>query len=877
MGARCRAHDWSRSPLGPTEGWSQSLRTVSHLVLGSAFPKIVLWGPDLVQLYNDSYAPIMGVKHPWGLGRPTREVWPEAWSFNEPIYDRVRAGDTVALQDQLYRLATRGPDSPLEEVFLTISYSSVLGDDGAVGGVLVTMIDTTDAVRGRVAAAALAESEARLRLAVEVAELGTWEWEPDTDRVTFDRYARELFGLDRDGWLMRRDILASRIHPEDRERVAAALAGAVDPAGPGRYHSEYRVLHPDGKVRWALAGGQALFAGDGASRRPARVVGTLLDVTGTRRTQHALEAARSQLEDQQAELEATNDQLQENALKLSAQAEALEHANAALRLREDHLARVFAQAPVAVCVIRGHDLVVELANPLFQHIVPRVLVGRPLGEALPEIDAQGYAALLRGVRETGEPWTGYGVELEYDRHGTGTLERAYFNALYFPLVEAGGARVGVIAVVVEVTEEVLARREVERLLRESERVAVALRAGEQRLRDVFEQSPVAVAVLEGPDHVYTIASPRYRESPGGGRPLLGRKFREAFPELKGTGYPETMDRVYQTGEPFSATELLVMLDSDGDGVPEERYFNVGYQPLRDVDGNVYAISSVAYDVTTHVVARREVDAARAEADAANKAKSDFLAAMSHELRTPLNAIGGYTDLISLGVHGPVTDAQQEALARVQRSNQHLLSLISDVLSFAKLEAGRVEYTAEFVRLADLVAEVMPMVEPQLSAKGLSATVEVDPSLMAWADPDAVRQIALNLLSNAVKFTVHGGVIVDAAQRDGAPGEIYMRFTDSGIGIPDKKHDTIFDPFVQVRRGLTRQVDGTGLGLAISRDLARGMGGELRVRSVEGKGSTFTLTLPTSPRSSGEPLQADPVKSSADRSPALGAGPWQARS
>src|SRR5690242_5051244 len=256
-------------------------------------------------------------------------------------------------------------------------------------------------------------------------------------------------------------------------------------------------------------------------------------------------------------------------------------------------------------------------------------------------------------------------------------------------------------------------------------------------------------------------------------------------------------------------------------------------------------------------ARAEAEEARTAAQSANRSKSAFLAAMSHELRTPLNAIAGHAQLMELGVHGALTNAQREAVARIQRSERHLLALINDVLNFAKLEAGRVEYTFEDVRLTESVAEVLAMVEPQLGAKGIRVDVDVAGDLVVRADRDKVGQVLLNLLSNAVKFTGTGGrVRIDAPRRarsgtkadgdrtgrDAAAGVVYLRVSDTGVGVPREKQSVIFEPFIQLQRNLKRPTEGTGLGLAISRDLAHGMGGDLRVRSTAGRGSRFTLTL-----------------------------------
>ena len=242
----------------------------------------------------------------------------------------------------------------------------------------------------------------------------------------------------------------------------------------------------------------------------------------------------------------------------------------------------------------------------------------------------------------------------------------------------------------------------------------------------------------------------------------------------------------------------------------------------------------------------ELERQRIAAEEANRAKSAFLAVMSHELRTPLNAIGGYVQLLEMGIHGPVTDAQREALGRVERSQKHLLRLINDVLNLARIESGRVEYVLEPVDLRALMADVPPMVEPQAGAKGLALQVDVPSDVVVRADREKVQQIVINLLSNAIKFTPAGGRVRVEAGPAAEPGRVWIAVTDTGIGIPPEKQGSVFDPFVQVDMSRTRRSEGSGLGLAISRDLARGMGGDLTLASAEGTGSTFTLTLQAEP-------------------------------
>jgi signal transduction histidine kinase len=330
----------------------------------------------------------------------------------------------------------------------------------------------------------------------------------------------------------------------------------------------------------------------------------------------------------------------------------------------------------------------------------------------------------------------------------------------------------------------------------------------------------------------------------GGRDIVGKPIRDALPELAGQGLCDLLDEVYHTGSPFIGNEYPLMLDTRDNGTLTECFFNFVYQPIREADGSVSGIYVHAVNVTELVRARREAEAAGAVAASANRAKSEFLAAMSHELRTPLNAIGGHAQLLEMGVHGPLTDPQRDAIRRIERSEQHLLSLINDVLNFAKLEAGRVEYDVRTLPLAELVGSVLEMLETQLNAKQLRCALRIASDLAVRGDEEKVRQIMLNLVSNAIKFTAAGGTItIDSASRLGAPpGVVFVRVSDTGIGIPREKGSAIFDPFVQLHPVLGSPREGTGLGLAISRDLARGMGGDIRVRSEEGRGSVFTVSL-----------------------------------
>jgi signal transduction histidine kinase len=491
------------------------------------------------------------------------------------------------------------------------------------------------------------------------------------------------------------------------------------------------------------------------------------------------------------------------------------------------------------------DFRIQYVNPAGARLTGRradAMVGHTLLALFPTTRALGLFDAYVRVVETGVVWED---DVRYVADG---LAAGYQLAA----VRVGeGADAELVLLYADATARLAAEAERDRLL-------AALDAERQRLRAVVLHMPAPLALLEGPEHRFTLVNDAFRRVSGGGRDVTGLVPAEAFPELAGTGLFALHDRVYATGEAWAGPETLVRYDRDGTGV-EDTWFDLRFEPVRDGAGRVTAILNFAVDVTEQVRARREVErlfaeseAARREAERANRAKADFLAVMSHELRTPLNAIGGYAQLMELGLQGPVTPEQVAALGRIQRGQQHLLGLINGVLNYAKLEAGRVEYHPADVPAAALVAEVAALVAPQARAKGLALeVVPCPPDLVARADPEKVRQVLLNVLSNAVKFTRGGGrvTLACAPAPGGGPGDRRAAFTvaDTGRGIAADQLARVFEPFVQVDQRLTREAEGTGLGLAISRDLARGMGGDLAVESAPGVGSTFTLTLPAAER------------------------------
>jgi signal transduction histidine kinase len=240
-------------------------------------------------------------------------------------------------------------------------------------------------------------------------------------------------------------------------------------------------------------------------------------------------------------------------------------------------------------------------------------------------------------------------------------------------------------------------------------------------------------------------------------------------------------------------------------------------------------------------ARVEAEAARAEAERANNSKTDFLAVMSHELRTPLTAIMGYEELLSDGITGPVTELQRQQLGRINASARHLLGLIDEILTFARVDIGRERVRWESMSINNTLTDAASLVQPMAADKHLDFVVELlDEDQAIQTDGTKLRQMLVNLLSNGIKFTDKGEVRVGCAVSNGV---LEVRIADTGVGIAAENIEDVFEPFWQAEQTATRKTGGTGLGLSVTRKLARLLGGDVTVASRMGAGSTFLLTLP----------------------------------
>jgi signal transduction histidine kinase len=265
-------------------------------------------------------------------------------------------------------------------------------------------------------------------------------------------------------------------------------------------------------------------------------------------------------------------------------------------------------------------------------------------------------------------------------------------------------------------------------------------------------------------------------------------------------------------------------------------------PVQSADGTVTGAAALIQDVTERVAHEQELRSAMEEAQGANKVKSEFLAAMSHELRTPIGAMSAYADLLADGIFGEVSPEQREPLVRIKSVGQHLLGIVEQILTFARIEAGRETVRAEDVDAVRVCREAIVAVEPLVAKKQLAlSTLFASEEIPMRTDAVKLRQILINLLGNAVKFTQRGAIGIEVTTP--TSDDISFAIRDTGPGIAPSDLARIFDPFIQASASHNRSHGGTGLGLSVSRELTRLLGGDLVVSSELGAGSIFTVTLP----------------------------------
>lgn len=542
VGKLIREKDWSQTPLGNPETWHHSLRTMVSMMLNNPIGMYLMWGDDHIQLYNDAYRPILGQsKHPEALGISARKTFCETWGSLEPLIKRAMKGEPIRFPDFELELHRNGY---LETCFFDFSYTPIFDDNGTVGGILATVFETSERKR---AEAALKESNNQLAFAIEATELGTFDFNPATNTFSGNERLKAWFGLPPKSEIALQDAIDA-VAEEDKDRVMEEIAKVLDYESGGNYCIVYTIVHPESANRRIVsAKGRAWF---NENQQAIRFNGTLQDITSSEKNARQLEES------------------------------------------ERNLRLMVHQAPVAIGILMGEEFVIEIANSraleLWGHVEAEVLK-KPILEAMPELLGQGINELLEQVYNTGKTFTA--KEMPVDLPRDGKLSTTYINFSFEPLYNADGNIHGIMAIGIEVTDQVLARKKIER--------------SERQVKNVVENAPFMIGLFTGENFTIQIANESLIQTWGKGDDVIGKDYFELLPELKEQKVFGQIKDVYSTGIPFHIENESV--DFVIDGELKSQYYNYDFIPLRSETDEVYGIMISAINVTDLISAKIKIE------------------------------------------------------------------------------------------------------------------------------------------------------------------------------------------------------------------------------------------------------------------------------
>ncbi|NJR61926.1 MAG: PAS domain S-box protein [Cyanobacteria bacterium CRU_2_1] len=790
-----------------------------------------------------------------------------------------------------------------------------------VSGTHEALVIVRDITKRKQTEDALYDSEERWQLAIQGNNDGIWDWSLKTGKLFYSTRCREMLGYadpeiedSFEGW-------SNLTHPDDLDRVMTALRAYLDRQIP-TYMIEYRLRSKDGSYRWVLSRAQALWDEDGS---PLRIVGSRSDITDRKNAEDALREKEEQLRlaidftqlgtwdwrippDQLLWNENTARLLDLPADRLEVTSQdwidrlhpedrdwVLEISERALKNRTIYEAEyrvIWNDDSIHWVLGKGHGVYDEAGQVVrMVGVIMDISDRKYAEEALRQSEAQlrtlvenlpfdcwvcdadgryiiqnlsaiqnwgnmiGYTKAEAGIPgNIRERWQSNEalalageVVLDEVQYTSRDQTRTVFSIL--APVRDGDMIRGIVGVSIDIT----ARKQAEEALRESE---ARFRQLAENIQEVF--------FIYSPDYSQLFyVSPALQK-------LWGLPPEQLYqnPHLwMDFIHPDDRDHILsqlpsRIEQEYTAEYRLVR--SDG----EVRWTHIRAFPVQNTQGEIYRIVGLFEDITDRKQSEMMLQQAKDAAEAANRAKSEFLSRMSHELRTPLTAILGFAELIA--TDSALSQDNQENLAIISRNGTHLLTLINDVLEMSKIEVGKITLDETSFNLYHLIDTVEELLRFKAIAKGLELRIERSINVPQYIQTDKtkLRQVLFNLLDNAIKFTNAGYVILRVRQGDREMREtqdpsphppipsphlsLTFEIEDTGAGISLEEVTTLFDAFTQTETGRQLQ-EGTGLGLAISRQFVQLMGGDISIQSLVGQGSTFTFTIQFKPACEGSAL------------------------
>ena len=493
-----------------------------------------------------------------------------------------------------------------------------------------------------------------------------------------------------------------------------------------------------------------------------------------------------------------------------------------VQVAHERMNDLFRKAPAFMCVMRGPDHVIEMVNERYVQLVgPRELLGRPVAEAFPEIDAVGFKRVAERIYRTGEPHAGTDRPVLLQRERGAAPERRFLDMVFLPLRDADGRVTGLLLHGVDQTERKLAE--------------IELYESRERFRKIVSQAATGVVELDASGRI-ALVNRKYAEMLGyEPTELVGRNVLEVTA-------PDSVDKTRETIGKLLVDGVEAVIDKhylrkDGSTMPATSSVNA----LRGPDGEFQGLVAIVLDTTASRQAAETLRQLAADLAEADRRKTEFLATLAHELRNPLAPIRSGLAVMRQGGGDPAAVARVRDI--MERQVGHMVHLIDDLLDIARISGGKLELKKTRADLAAVLTSAIETSLPMIEASRHELQVDLgSEALPADVDVTRIAQVVANLLNNAAKYTPAGGRIVLTMRREG--GDALVSVADTGVGIPHEALEGVFDMFSQIGRNLDRSQGGLGIGLSLVRRVVELHGGSVVAASGGiGAGSTFTVRLP----------------------------------
>jgi two-component system sensor histidine kinase VicK len=856
MANRIRDFDWSTTPIGPLAFWpSPLLITVNH-ILDAGFPMFVWWGRELIQFYNDAFLQILGTdeasKHPKALGQKGEECWPEVWSAINPLVDSVlTTGIPVYLEDQLIPIIRKGK---LEDVYWTFSYSLVRDVNGTAAGIMGICSETTRKVKfeQEITSGLHTQQVLNSEIATVNEELTASNEELiHSQEALKDLNAElELRVAQRTNELQNAQLLAEA----QKKRLVSVISQV--PAGLAILAGKHMVLEmangymlnlwgrDDSAIGKALLDflpelkdqvfpvlldevfttGNAHFTNDAAvdlliagkmktvymdfsytPLKDSRGNTTSILVLAEDVTQRVLSWQREQQLGE--ELAASNEELMSTNEQLIETQDYIRQVNADLAESEARLRYIVQEAPVAIAVMHGRELIVESANLRILEIWGKTaaVIGQTISASFPELQGQPFLQILDDVFTSGEPYHAHEARVMLN-HG-GEIRELFSNFVYQPIKDVYENTTDIIVVAVDVTEQVLSRRKVEQT--------------EESLRLATDAAELGTWSMPASKTEWT-ASVQVRKIFGvsKGDSLT---FNEALNQVR-TDYRrllrETIDHAVEAGKRFHI-EFPISRRQDG----KERWIRSVGRMIYNKDGSESYLTGALTDIT-----EQKLEVQR---------KNDFIGMVSHELKTPLTTMNGYIQVMLSKARKRDDAFSINLLDKANSQVKRMTTMINGFLNVTRLEAGKMNIDKQRFDMKELVREV----EEEILSTTLSHHIIFDPVLITFvdADRDKISQVINNLISNAVKYSPLGSTIQISCIR--VEKNVQVSVKDQGMGVSAQDIKQVFNRYYRVEGSQMKSISGFGIGLYLSAEIVHRHGGHIWVESEVGKGSVFYFSLP----------------------------------